>query len=117
MDWVKIGQDFLSEFVVLLLKLLIPIVVTALVTWVAKAWQEYQADKPDVVAALSLMMPLFVQAAEQSKLSGFIEDKKDYAISLAQEWLKKQGWKLDLTLIMGLVEQAVHEAEFPHVTK
>lgn len=113
MDWIQIGQDFLSGLIMLLLNLLVPILVTALVTWVVKKWQEFKADQPDVADALSLIMPLFVEAAEQSKLAGFISDKKDYALSLAQEWLKSRGWKLDLVLIEGLIEQAVHEADFP----
>jgi hypothetical protein len=55
------------------------------------------------------MMPLFVQAAEQAKIAGLIQEKKAYALALAQEWLKSRGWKLDIILIEGLIEQAVFE--------
>jgi hypothetical protein len=116
MDWIQIGKDFLSAFIVVLLKVLVPLAATALVSWVLKLWRELKAARPDVADALSLMMPLFVEAAEQAKIAGFIADKKDYALSLAQEWLKSRGWKLDLSLISGLIEQAVHEADFPSQT-
>ena len=117
MDWVQIGQDFLSAVVTGLATLLLPIAVTAGVTWIVKKVQEFKASRPDVAKALAMIMPVFVTAAEQANLAGLIEDKKEYAISLAQAWLESKGWKIDLALVAGIVEQAVYTAAFPHLDK
>ena len=109
MDWVQVGKDFLSAFVQLFLVAVIPVLVTAAVAWIKGKFQEIKEARPDIVRELSWMMPIFVQAAEQAKVAGLIETKKDYALSLAQEWLKSKGWSLDLFLIEGLIEQAVYD--------
>ena len=48
-----------------------------------------------------------VNAAEQAGLAKLIEDKKQYAIGLAQQYLSKQGIPVDVSLLEGLVEAAV----------
>jgi hypothetical protein len=116
MDWnwlLQAGKDFLSYFIQALTVALVPALVAALVAYITRKLQEIKLAQPDITRALSFMMPIFVQAAEQAKLAELIEDKKEYAISLAQTWLNEKGWKLDLALISGVVEQAVNEAEFP----
>jgi len=116
MDWLlQAGKDFLSSFLQLLTASLVPVLVTALVAWIARKLQEIKNARPDITRALAVMMPIFVQAAEQAALGKLIENKKDYAIGLAQTWLTEKGWKLDLALIDGIVEQAVLNADFPHI--
>jgi len=116
MEWLlQAGKDFLSSFLQLLTAALVPVLVTALVAYITRKWQEIKLARPDITRALAIMMPIFVQAAEQAALAKIIESKKDYAISLAQAWLAEKGWKLDLALIDGIVEQAVNQADFPPV--
>lgn len=52
---------------------------------------------------------IVVWAAEQANVAGFVQNKKDYALRLMQEWLEKKGVKLDLLAIEALVEAAVKE--------
>lgn len=116
-DWLlQAGKDFVSSFFTLLTAALVPALVTALVAWIVRKFQEIKLARPDITRALAIMMPIFVQAAEQAKLAALTDNKKDYAIGLAQTWLTEKGWKLDLTLISGIVEQAVNEAAFPSTT-
>jgi hypothetical protein len=113
MDWLQVGQDFLSTFLQLFMAALIPVVVTAIVAWIGGKLQEIRAKRPDVMRELAWVMPMIVTAAQQAKVADLLIDKKEYAIGMAEEWLKSRGWKLDLVLISGIVEQAVSEAGFP----
>ena len=112
MDWLQIGQDLLSNIVILLLQALVPVVITALVVFIAKKWQEFKAAKPDAATSLSFMADIFVRAAEQMKLNKFIDNKLDYATSLANTYLKSHGWKLDAETVRAIIEEAVY-ANFP----
>ena len=58
---------------------------------------------------LQEIVKIAVLAAEQENAVGFIEDKKEYAVELAQAWLEKYGIDLDLSLIAAAVEAAVKE--------
>lgn len=109
MDWMVVAKDFLSTLVQLLLSALIPVLVAAVVAWITRKVQEIKHQRPDVIRELSWIMPIFVQAAEQAKLGGFITGKKEYALGLAQDWLRSRGWSLDVKLIEGLIEQAVYD--------
>lgn len=115
MDWVQIGKDFASDFIVLLLQAIVPLIVTAIVGALALMWQKLKAEKPDVAYRLALVMGMFIEAAEQSKVTGFVENKLDYVTDLANTWLKNNGFKLDAMTVRAIIESAVHEADFPHV--
>lgn len=57
-----------------------------------------------------------VLAAEQSGLSGLIEDKKNYAIRVAEQMLEERGIKIDLDTLTAAIEAAVlNELNYPLV--
>jgi hypothetical protein len=109
MDWATFGKEFLSAFVMILMQALIPVLVAAVVAWIVRKVQEIKAARPDIVDKLEWVIPLFVAAAEQAKASGFIHDKKAYALEIAQKYLDERGWKIDLDILDALIESAVYE--------
>lgn len=50
-----------------------------------------------------------VLAAEQAKLANYIDNKKAYAIDIAQRYLEARGFKIDLALVSDRIEAAVME--------
>ncbi len=95
---------------------LIAAIVPSLVSWIKAQTtlliEKARLNAPDVTQALIEAAYFAVKAAEQSKLAGLIEDKKDYAIDVAEAWLEAKGIKIDLHLIEAAIEKAVGE-EFP----
>jgi hypothetical protein len=57
-----------------------------------------------------------VKAAEQGGLTGLIEDKKQYALSVAEAWLNAKGIEIDCHLLDAAIEKAVLDC-FPHEDK
>jgi len=104
-------KAFLSEFVQQLLLYVLPVLAAAATGWlmvqVAKGLAELRTSQPDVYRDLMWVARGVVQAAEQAGAAGLIADKKLYAMSLAEKWLEKKGWNVDLDLIDSAVEQAV----------
>jgi hypothetical protein len=66
------------------------------------------------ITQLRYIASLAVRAAEQMNLSGQINNKKGYAIDLAENWLKSRGVNLDIEAIEAAVESAVMTEAFPH---
>lgn len=95
---------------------LIAAIVPSLVSWLkaqtALLIEKVRLNSPDVTDALVEAAYFAVKAAEQSKLAGLIEDKKDYALDVAEAWLEAKGIDIDLHLIEAAIEKAVGE-EFP----
>ena len=54
-----------------------------------------------------------IRAAEQMELAGFIEDKKQYALNIAQAYLNEHGWdEFDIDLLEAAIEAEVLK-QFP----
>ena len=56
---------------------------------------------------LRRIVEVAVKAAEGAGAAGFIEDKKEYAVQLAHQWLMEQGIEIDLDVIIAAIEAAV----------
>jgi hypothetical protein len=108
----KIGEQVLLNVA--------PILAVALLGWLFAqgklAWARAKAYAPDWAEAVESAADLAVKAAEQSKLAGLIESKKDYALEIAEQWLKARGVKVDLHLLDAAIEKAVNE-NFNHDPK
>lgn len=105
--------DVFSKFAETLLVGLLPVLAAFIVRWVkAKAEFELarlQTEKREVYYALTFVVRLAVNAAEQANLAGLIKDKKAYAISVAEKYLAEMGITIDLDVIDAAVEAAVLE--------
>ena len=105
--WMKLIQNLLLAF----LPILASLAAGALFAWLRKTWAEFKAAKPDVAWILEQAAAMAVQAAEQAGAAGFIKDKKEYALGIAQLYLDSKGLKIDLALLDAAIEAAVF-AEF-----
>jgi len=106
--------DFLQAFLQELLVLIAPIVagfVSAALIALTKKWlAEIEASKPQLADAIKQAVSLAVQAAEQAGIAGLIEEKKAYALSIAESWLDQNGWEeIDLVILDAAIEAEVNK--------
>ena len=108
MDW--------SELLQKILEAILPILATALTGWLVAqarlAWGRFAETKPDIARILAQAADFGVGAAEQMGLAGFIDDKKSYALQIAEDWLALKGIKIDLHLLDAAIEKAVGDANY-----
>jgi len=106
-------KEFLSLFVEKVLLAFAPLLASLAVAWlltkVRQAWMEFKSLHGGEAWILEEIALVAVKAAEQANLSGQIEDKKDYAVAVAMEWLKARGLKIDLSVIDAAIEAAVFD--------
>ena len=105
-------NDFLSVFLQKFLEIVIPVLASLLVGYIAvgirKLVAEIKAKLSEQQLALATeIVHEAVLAAEQVGLGDALIDKKDYALDLAEKWLASHGIKLDLKILDGLIESAV----------
>lgn len=74
---------------------------------IKKLWAEAKATNPDLFAEVERIALMVVDAAEQAGVTQIIEDKKQYALDLAEQFLALQGIKVDLHLVEAAIEAAV----------
>jgi len=108
MNW----NDVLSVFLTELLKAVLPLAAAALAAWLfglaAVAWKKFHEEHYDLAETIEQVAAMVVKAAEQSQLSGLIQDKKEFAIAEVERILRDQyKLKIDLATIDTLVEAAV----------
>ena len=106
-------EAFLSGLGSQILQLVLTAVLVAAGGWlVAQAklnWAKAKEYAPQLCDALEEAANLAVKAAEQSKLGKLIEDKKTYALTVAETYLAAKGFNVDLHLIEAAIERAVLE--------
>lgn len=99
--------QFLTLVLAGLLGILIPIGLTVLWKRVEEVRNRFKTQSPYLYSKIMDVAELVVKAAEQAKLAGLIEDKKEYAIRTAEAWLEKEGIKVDLDILDSAIEAAV----------
>ena len=103
----------LSAVLQSLLEFLLPIVavavIGALVSWAKLLWAKAQSWNPDTTDLLEEAAKVAVTAAEQAGAAYLINDKKVYAMDIAERWLEQHGIMLDIELIDAAIEAAVYE--------
>ena len=105
-----------SELLQKILEAILPILATALTGWALAqarlAWGKFAETKPDVAHFLAQAAAFGVGAAEQMGLAELIDDKKSYALQIAEDWLALKGIKVDLHLLDAAIEKAVGDANY-----
>lgn len=101
--WYKLIENILLAF----LPVLASLAAGALFAWLRKTWAQFKAEKPDVAWILEQAASMAVAAAEQAGAAGYITDKKNYALDMAQAYLDAQGIKISLDLLDAAIEAAV----------
>lgn len=105
--------DFVSVFAEGVLLAIAPVLASMVAAWliaqVKTAWAKAREAAGEWVWVLDAIADKAVQAAEQANMAGLIQDKKAYALDLAQQFLSEQGYKIDVSLIDAAIEAAVLE--------
>lgn len=96
----EFGQ-FMANLIMALIAVAIPVIGAAVRNLLArmKGSKEFETAYQ--------LINMAVLAAEQAGMSGAIENKKDYALAVAQDLLNDRGIKMDLSAIDAAVEAAV----------
>jgi len=109
-ELVNVLQEFGFE---ILLTIILPFVAQALLALTKKWLAELKAAKPQLMWYLERAAEVAVAAAEKMELSKYIEDKKKYAMDIAQAYLDAHGWdEIDFELLEAAIEAEVLK-QFP----
>lgn len=100
---------FLQNFMMAAIPVVVPALAALVIAGVRKLWSETQSRAPDVAYYIREAAKISVSAAEQSGAAGFIKDKKEYALELAEAWLAEQKITVDVRLIEAAIEAAVYD--------
>lgn len=102
--------QFVSALGQAILMAILPVLASVAVRWViSRAKIETQKLDVNTLNILVYLAGIAVNAAEQANLSGFVEDKKQYAIGFCEQWLSSRGIAVDLDAIETAIEAAVYE--------
>jgi len=102
--------QFVSALGQAILMAILPVLATIIMRWVlSRVNIEVQRMDANVLNTLVYLAGIAVNAAEQAKAAGWIEDKKIYAIGFCEKWLSSRGMNVDLDAIEAAVEAAVYE--------
>lgn len=107
MEFSDVLWKFVESFVVALVPILVPLLAAWILPKVIGAWKGLKDRLGDNAWMLDDVATIAVRAAEQAKVGALAAEKKDYAIGVAQAYLKEKGIKLDLALIDAAIEAAV----------
>lgn len=112
MTWQEMGNEFLRGVLELVIAIALPVVLALVGQWLQTWRRKIEAGlTTEARAAVLEAVRLAVWAAEQSGLAGLIVDearaKKDYALHLAEGYLKGWGVEIDLDALAALIESAV----------
>ena len=104
--------DLLQEFVFNLMVIALPIIsaflIAALRALIKKWLAELEATKPQFAFFLREAVEIAVAAAEQMEIAGFVEDKKQHALNIAQAYLNEHGWdEFDIDVLEAAIEAEV----------
>ena len=107
MEWNAVLSAVLQSLLEFLLPILAVTIMSFLVAKAREAWARAKGWDEPVTSLLEQAVRVAVMAAEQAGAAEIISDKRAYAFSIAEEWLKARGIKLDTDLIYAAIEAAV----------
>ena len=87
-DW----NEVMSQSVLALMKIILPILVTMILKWVLQAWYTLKTEKPSLASMIEECAMIGYHAAEDyfhSAESATGEDKMNYAIEIAGNYLNQ----------------------------
>jgi hypothetical protein len=102
--------QFVSALGQAILMAVLPVLATVLTRWlISRAKVEVQKLDANTLGTLVYLASIAVNAAEQAKMSGWIGDKKKYAVDFCQNWLSSRGFSVNIPEIEAAIEAAVYE--------
>jgi len=109
MEWMPILSKVIEAILIAILPPLAVVIVSAAVAYAKRLWNDLKLSYPSVTDLVEQAAVFAVQAAEQAGAADLIEDKKQYAIQIAEAWLEANHITTDLHLIDAAIEKAVLE--------
>lgn len=109
MEWMPVLSKVLEAVLIAVLPPLAVALLGLVVSLLRKWWIEAKLYAPKVTELLEIAARFAVKAAEQAGAADIIKDKKQYAIEIAEAWLKARKVDIDIDLIDAAIEKAVHE--------
>ncbi len=107
----QVISDFLFLLAQALLVVALPVLIAAAAFWLKQKGDEVKSKlSKDQLSALESIGSIAVRAAEQAGLTKQIAGgaaKKEYALEVAQNYLKSIGVKIDLTAVTNVIEAEV----------
>lgn len=108
-------NDIVSAVLQSVLGYVLPLLAVSLtglvVAKIRETWRRIEMKQPDLTYEVMKVTRLAIAAAEQAGAANLINDKKKYALNIAEKWLSDAGIKIDLDLISAAIEAAIF-AEF-----
>lgn len=95
-------MEIVSNILQIVLDYLLPLAVASLVVFIGKKFKPYLEDK-----TTQNVINILVNAAEQLYESGHGDEKLNYVIQKAEEWLKRYNITLDIDRLRALIEAEV----------
>ena len=109
MEWMPILSKVIEAILIAILPPLAVVIVSAAVAYAKRLWNDLKLRYPSVTELIEEAAVFAVQAAEQAGAAALIEDKKQYAIQIAEAWLAANHITTDIDLIDAAIEKAVLE--------
>lgn len=109
MDFMPILSKVLEVVLSVVLPVLAVALVSAIIALAKKLWAQAKQASPEITDVLEQAAKFAVEAAEQAGAAELIEDKKQYAIEIAEKWLSTKNLYIDVDLIDAAIEKAVLE--------
>jgi hypothetical protein len=105
-DWMELINTVLGVIVTFLVTKALPVGLQAGEAYFEKLKAEIEVHRWNTA---KIIVENAVRTAEQLGLTEVIRDKKEYAVSLAQEWLNGAGIEMDLASIEDMIEAEVNK--------
>ena len=109
MEWMPILSKVIEAILIAILPPLVAFLVSIGLAYAKRVWGDLKQRYPSVTDLVEQAAVFAVQAAEQAGAADLIEDKKQYAIQIAEAWLEANHITTDLHLIDAAIEKAVLE--------
>lgn len=107
-EFVNLLQEFAFNLAVLALPVIAGFLIALLKALAEKILAQVESERPQLADAIKKAVTLAVKAAEGLELGGFIDDKKQYALNIAQNWLDAEGWdEIDIDILEAAIEAEV----------
>ena len=109
MEWMPILSKVIEAILIAILPPRVAFLVSIGLAYAKRVWGDLKQRYPTVTELVEEAAKFAVQAAEQAGAAELIEDKKAYAIKIAEAWLEANHITTDLDLIDAAIEKAVLE--------
>ena len=109
MGWMPVLSKVIEAILIAILPPLVVALITFLIAKAKEVWARAKQWNPTVTDYIEKAARFAVQAAEQAGAAALIEDKKQYAIQIAEAWLVANHITTDIDLIDAAIEKAVLE--------